>query len=182
MNEITLLDAARNLEVDAISAIFKKYSLSIYKYALRLCQDPVVADNIVGDVFAKFVDQLADGKGPQTNIRAYLFQTAYHTIVDRSRKSKFVSPIEIVELLLADETRVHLEVEKKELLDTLLIAMNDHLTEDQRHVLVLRFLEGFNVQETAEILDKNINNVKVLQHRAVLKLRQVLGIKGTDER
>lgn len=177
MNEITLLDAARDLEVDAISAIFQKYSLLIYKYALRLCQDPVEADNVVGDVFAKFVDQLADGRGPQTNIKSYLYQTAYHTIIDHSRKAKFISPIEIVGLVQADDTRVDLEVEQRELLDALLIAMNTNLTDDQKHVLVLRFLEGFSIQETAEILDKNINNVKVLQHRGIQTLRQVLGLE-----
>ena len=178
METITLLDAARNLEVDAISAIFKEYSTPIYRYALRLCQDPIRADHIVGDVFAKFIDQLAEGKGPQSNLKSYLYQTAYHLIVDQSQKAKFVSPIEIIGLSLSDDSRVDIDVEKRILLDSLLIAMNNELTEDQRHVIVLRFLEGFNINETAEILGKHPSNVKVLQHRGILALRQALKAKA----
>jgi RNA polymerase sigma factor (sigma-70 family) len=54
-------------------------------------------------------------------------------------------------------------------------AINTTLTEDQKHVIVLRFFEGFDVRETASILGKEISNVKVIQNRAVAKLREALG-------
>ena len=55
-----------------------------------------------------------------------------------------------------------------------MLAINNKLTEDQRHVIILRFLEGLNLKETAEIVGKNTNSVKVLQSRGIAKLRQVL--------
>jgi RNA polymerase sigma factor (sigma-70 family) len=58
--------------------------------------------------------------------------------------------------------------------EALIQAMNTAINEDQRHVLVLRFVEGFNVEETARITGKSIANVKVIQSRGVDKLRQAL--------
>jgi DNA-directed RNA polymerase specialized sigma24 family protein len=48
--------------------------------------------------------------------------------------------------------------------------------------LVLRFAEEFSIKETAYIMKKNINNVKVIQKRALEKLRQVLTAQENDER
>ena len=51
--------------------------------------------------------------------------------------------------------------------------MND-LTEDQRQVIILRYLEEFSLKETALIIGKKVNNVKVIQNRAVAALRKTL--------
>jgi DNA-directed RNA polymerase specialized sigma24 family protein len=54
-----LLNAARNMDKDALVKIFDLYSSALFNYALRLCDDPLLADQIVGDVFAKLMEQLA---------------------------------------------------------------------------------------------------------------------------
>ena len=49
------------------------------------------------------------------------------------------------------------------------------LAADQREVLVLRFVEELGLQETAEIMGKNVGAIKSLQFRAISRLRQILG-------
>ncbi|MGE5464260.1 MAG: RNA polymerase sigma factor, partial [Syntrophothermus sp.] len=80
-NDATLLDAARQMDKEALVRIFDHHSPGIFNYALRLCNDPVMADNIVGDVFAKLLDHLSAGGGPNTNLRSYLYEIAYHLVV-----------------------------------------------------------------------------------------------------
>ena len=63
------------------------------------------------------------------------------------------------------------------LLETVILAIKNQLTEDQRHVIILRFLEGFSLRETAEIIGKEVYNVKVIQNRGVAKLRKALDYK-----
>jgi RNA polymerase sigma-70 factor (ECF subfamily) len=58
--------------------------------------------------------------------------------------------------------------------DLILKAIQDELTDDQRHVIVLRFMEEFSLQETAAILGKKVNHVKVIQNRALAKLRKAI--------
>ncbi len=174
MDEATLLQAARNFDQDALRTIFDSHSSSIYKYALRLCRDPLEADNIVGDVFALLLEQLAEGRGPQTNLRSYLFQTTYHVIVDRARYQRHTSSLELAEFEAERASPVALQAEADEALGVVIEAMFTQLSPEQRHILVLRFVEGFNVRETAEVVGKSVNNVKVIQNRGLAKLRQVL--------
>jgi RNA polymerase sigma-70 factor (ECF subfamily) len=52
------------------------------------------------------------------------------------------------------------------------------LTPDQQNVLTLRFGNGFSLEQTAKIMGKSVNAVKVLQFRATASLRRVLGETG----
>jgi RNA polymerase sigma-70 factor (ECF subfamily) len=47
------------------------------------------------------------------------------------------------------------------------------LPERYRNVLELRFLRGYSVQETAQELELSVENVKVIQHRALAKAVQI---------
>jgi RNA polymerase sigma-70 factor (ECF subfamily) len=175
--EIPLLEAARNMDKEAIVEIFDLYSSPLYNYALRLCNDPLRADYIVGDVFAKLLDQLSTGNGPSTNLRAYLYETTYHLIVDEARSSHREAPLEVTDFMRHDGYLSLAGLENRMLLDAVIAAIRKHLTEDQRHVIILRFLEGFSLRETADILGKEVYNVKVIQNRGVAKIRKALGYK-----
>ena len=67
------------------------------------------------------------------------------------------------------------------MMEALISAMNTELTEDQRHVIILRFLEDFSLKETAEIIGKEVNNIKVIQNRGIAKLRKAMGIHMEEE-
>ena len=176
-DEAALLKAARQLDQAALASIFDSYAPALYGYILRLCHDPEQADQIIGDVFSKLLEKLADGKGPHKNLRSYLYQIAYHLFIDQTRYDQHIAPIEIVEYISGETSTVQDEIENRALLDTVLLAINNDLTVDQRHVIVLRFLEGMNLQETAKVVGKSVNNVKVLQNRGVEKIRKVLGLR-----
>ena len=178
MDEDKLLQAARKFDKHALGTIFDLHSGSIYKYALRLCRDPLEADNVVGDVFALLLEQLAEGKGPRTNLKSYLYQITYHVIVDRSRRQRLIAPLEQADEIHVQHTfSVTSQAEDDDIMGAVIEAMFTQLTPDQRDVLILRFVEGFNVHETAEIVGRNVNNVKVIQNRGLAKLRQVLNQK-----
>jgi len=175
-----LLKAARRLDKDVLETIFDLYAPDIYNYILRLCQDPIQADQVVGDVFSRFLDQLALGRGPHTNLRSYLYQTAYHLFIDQARETQRIAPIEIVEFLAPDKYSLQDAVENRALLVAVMLAINNDLTDEQRHVIILRFLEGLSLKETAKIVGKNERSVKVLQSRGIAKLRKVLSDLRSD--
>lgn len=172
--DMNLLEAARNMNRDALIEIFDLYSSALYNYALRLCNDALIADYIVGDVFAKLLEHLSAGNGPQTNLRSYLFQTAYHLIVDESRGSKREVSIEVADLMRQDPYSTYINVENRTVFGTIWQAIVNDLTDDQRHVIILRFLEGFSLRETASILGMEVGNIKVIQNRAIAALRKML--------
>lgn len=167
--ELSLLDAAKRLDQEALVKIFDLYASPLYKYALRLCGDPLLADHIVGDVFAKLLDQLSSGNGPRSNLRSYLYQAAYHIIVDEVRSSQRQAPLDTLSSLSAGVPGFEDRIMFEKVLD----AIRHDLTDDQRDVVILRFLEEFSLRETAAILGKEVNHVKVIQTRAIAKIRKV---------
>ncbi len=176
---VNLLKAAQKLDEEALSAIFDEFAPAIYKYTLRLCHDPIVADNIVGDVFAQLLEQFAGGKGPRTNLRSYLYQTAYHLVVDKSRDNSHTAPLEVAvdKYEQGRFTPTQTQIEERVMMEALITAMNTELTEDQRHVIILRFLEDFSLKETADIIGKEVNNIKVIQNRGIARLRKALDLQ-----
>ena len=170
----TLLLAARKMDKDALIKIFDTYSAPLFRYAFHLCGDAVLADHIVGDVFAKLLEQLAAGHGPTNNLRSYLYQTAYHCMIDEARYSRRRAPLDVTDWLYETRDSTALPLEDRVLFREMLHAIRDELTDDQRHVIVLRFLEGCSLNETAAILGKRVEHIKVIQSRAMAVLRRVL--------
>ena len=173
--DLELLNAAKGMDKEALVKIFDLYASPLFNYALRLCRDPVMADHIVGDVFAKLLDHFAAGNGPTSNLRSYLYAMAYHLIVDGARAAHRWAAL--------DDFRSELhyrlpDFEEKTMIELVLRAIHDDLTEAQRHVILLRFMEGFSLCETAQVLGKEVSHVKVLQSRALAKLRKVLEANG----
>lgn len=175
--DVPLLESARGMNKDALIEIFDRYSPALYNYAFRLCHDHLMADCIVGDVFAKLLDQLSAGRGPNINLRSYLYEMAYHLVIDETRHSHRGTPLEAVDLMRYDGHSALINLENQVLLETIMLAIRNELTEVQRHVIVLRFLEGFSLRETATIVRKKVNYVKVIQNRAIATLRKVLDQK-----
>lgn len=182
-DESAVLAAAGSLDQEALIAIFDEYAPAIYKYLLRLGVESQEADQIVGDVFARLLEKFTEGKGPHKNLRSYLFQTAYHLVVDHSRERQRIAPLEVADTAIRQEVKpVQALAEERMLLDELSVAMDRELTEEQKNVLVLRFQEDFSLKETAEIIGKNINAVKALQNRGINRLRQALSREEGSER
>ena len=174
----TLIRAARNLDKNALTAIFDLYSPALYKFISRLIRDPVLSDQIVADVFEKLVAELGAGRGPRTSIRPYLYQAAYRQVVERFRDMHPHSSLEVaVRAHQKDKSVPEPKPDERLMMEALLSSMNSELSEDQRIVIILRFLEDFSLKETAEIIGKDVNNVKVIQNRGIAKLKKAMGMQ-----
>jgi len=169
-----LLQAIKSMDAEALTKVFDLYSTAIYKYAFRHCGNAVTADQIVGDVFEKLLEKLSQGQGPSSNLRSYLYEMVYHAMVDEIRLSRRLTSINIIEPFLPAANSTDMTVERQNLMETILRAIRCDLTVDQRHVIILRYLENFSLKETALIMGKNVSNIKVIQKRAVDVLRRVL--------
>ena len=176
--ETDLLRAARNLNKEALTEIFDCYSVELYNYALRIYRNPLVADKVVGEVFAKFLDQLAAGNGHDNHLRSCLYRITYHLMADEMQFSNQSKTFESLEHVEGDGHKSAMGLKYKILLDALPLTAKNDLTEEQRHVIILRFLEGFSLHETADIIGKDVNHVKALQNQGITNLRKIFWIEG----
>ena len=167
---------------DALTEIFDLYAPALYKYAFRLCPSAVRADQIVGAVFTRLSDEFSVGLGPRANLRPHLFEIAHRLVMDEIHYSSRVKKLDSVDLWRNEGPVAGLSARDRKLIEIVLRAIRNELTEDQRHVLILRFIEDFSVKETALIVGKSVSNVKVIQNRAITTLRRALDYKVVETR
>jgi RNA polymerase sigma-70 factor (ECF subfamily) len=170
--DIELLAAARKMDGHALLKIFDLYASALYNYSFRLCNNAVMADQIVGDVFAKLMEQFSTGRGPHTNLRSYLYEMAYHLVVDEARYSHRRAPIEEVDVTNTNKHFTAVSADERLLVEAVFQAIMNDLTDEQRHVIILRFVEGFSTKETAAITGKKVGTVTAIQYRAMAALRK----------
>jgi RNA polymerase sigma-70 factor (ECF subfamily) len=140
---------------------------------MRLLGDECLAEDCVSETFSRFLKSLHAGHGPDVHLQAYLYRIAHNWITDLHRRQP-PPPFEIDENLRAErETQPEAQVDRRIEQDRVRNALRC-LTPDQRQVIVLRFLEGWEYEDIAAAVQKPVGAVRALQHRALAALRKWL--------
>lgn len=152
----------------------KEYNISVdefadnvYRFALKLCNDKSLADDIVQESFSRL--WMKHESVEQSKVRSYLFQTAYNYFIDLTRKGK--------RMVITDESTVYegshsdQYSDLSEILDRALSQLNDI----QRSVVLLRDYEGYSYQEIGEVTNLSESQVKVYIYRARKQMKKLLG-------
>ena len=170
-DEHQALDGLRNLDSQIIGAVYDKYFPDIYRYVRYRLNDEQLAEDIASDVFVRLLEAVRNKRGPQTNLKAWLFATASHAVVDHLRRTYRRPAESLPEDLLDLDSMPHDIFDQMEQKRNVQRAYA-MLTTDQQHVLALRFGQGYSLEETAAMLRKNVNAVKALQFRALAALQR----------
>ena len=176
INEKELLRGAQAFEMDSLATIYDTFSPAIYTYSQRLLGNEALSEDCVAETFSRFLHAIKNGYGPDKNLRAYLYRIAHNWITDYYRRHHPDQPGDEQLEQIADCFDVHSLVEKNISRGQVRTALL-HLPEQQRQVIILRYLEGWEHSEIAQSLGKSVNAVKVIQHRAVQTLRKRLSEK-----
>lgn len=168
------LARARTGDKDAIVAIYHAYFDPVYQFCRLRVGDAQTAEDLASEVFVKFIKALKRDTAPHTSLRGWIFRVARNVIYDHYGQETAL-PSETLDQWLAADADTHPETQTIRLLeiDRARQAIRK-LAPSQQEVLMLRFDQQLSLQETAEIMDKQINAIKALQFRAVNTLRQIL--------
>lgn len=174
LDEHEALNGLRTLDSQAIGAIYDQYFPEIYRYIRYRLNDEGLSEDIASDVFLRLLEAVQNGHAPQSNLKAWLFSTASHIVTDHLRR-KYRRPTEALsENMLDGAALPHEEVTRREQVREFQQAFQQ-LTDEQQQVLALRFGDGYSLEETAAVLNKNVNAVKALQFRALAALQRNVG-------
>lgn len=134
------------------------YSDNIYRFILKSINDEEVAKDIVQETYTKL--WIKHENVSFSKVKSYLFTTAYHTLVDYTRKEKRSTRIEEShhKQLFHDNQYSDL----KEILNKAILE----LSEVQRSAIMLRDYEGYSYKEISETLSITEAQVKVNIFRA----------------
>jgi RNA polymerase sigma-70 factor, ECF subfamily len=173
-----LMPLVRGFDRDALAAVFDRYNEAIYFYALRLLGSTNLAEECAAETFHRLLRACRHGGGPNDNLKGYLYRTAHNWITDQFRG---VSPLPLnEEVELVDDCDTPGQEAEKNINQERIRAALCLLTPEQRQVIVLRFVEGWNLEEVAASMKKTTGSVKALQHRAVVALQKILLSEGKE--
>lgn len=170
------MQRARHLDPDALAQIHQLYYPVIYRYIRFRLDDEVVVEDLVSEVFVRLFEELKKRRGPNQNLRGWLLGTASHLVIDHHRwryRSKEQPLNQSIENQVPDPSLPETDVETRAVQCEVRQAIRK-LTNDQQHVLALRFGDGFSLEQTADLMEKNVNAIKALQFRALSSLRRIL--------
>src|SRR5512136_3143796 len=178
-DELTLLARARQLDPEALAHIHDTYYTSIFRYVAFRVSDHATAEDLTSEVFTRLLAALRDKNAPQNTLRGWLYGVAARVVSDHHRKTYRAPQVELDEALVSADHDPADIVDRKLTLESVKRAMQD-LTEEQRHVLSLRFGSDMPIQDVARVLGKSEGAVKQLQARAVAALARKLSPEVVD--
>jgi RNA polymerase sigma-70 factor (ECF subfamily) len=191
-NDTQLVTSIQTGHNELFEKLVGRYERILYNFGLKICGLSDDAEDLVQETFLNVFKYLKNFRH-ETKFKNWLFRIATSVCVKKRRRSKFAPERELSldEFLPQDEADVEQEVPawaalpleqllNEELGHTLKQGILE-LPEKYRVVLVLRDVEGFSTEETAEILNLSPANVKVRLHRARLFLRDQVKAYFKDE-
>ena len=144
------------------------YSDGVYRFILKNIKDKDTAQDIVQESYVRMWEKVKEVSYEKA--RAYLFTTAYHTMIDHIRKNQRISSLDEDYTLTHDESPGTYN-DLKEVINEAVAK----LPEIQRSAIMLRDYEGYSYEEIGEILQLNESQVKVYIFRARTFLKQYIG-------
>lgn len=166
--ESSLLERIQTYDQDALADVYDRYFDQIYRYLSYRLGEPEVAADLTGEVFLALVKTLKQHKPPRTSLTGWLYTVARNLAADYIRQKQRTVPL--MENLVADDDISLTEHAHRALLAPQLQQAILQLTDEQQHVIALRFGQGLSLDETAKIMHKTVGAIKALQHRALASL------------
>jgi RNA polymerase sigma-70 factor (ECF subfamily) len=172
-DEANLVQRAKQGDPTAFAEIYDRCQPAIYRYVYYQVNDTATAEDLTGEVFVRLVEKVDRFTYRGRPLLAWLYTIARNLVTDYRRRDKHAQPFEPEELPIADIVDVESTVEHT-LAHQRVMAAIGRLTDEQRQVILLKFIEGADNATAAHVLGKSINAVKALQHRALASLRRIL--------
>ena len=169
-NEVmVLVDQAASGNFSAFGQLYEMFLDKIYRYAYYQVKDKMTAEDITETVFMKAWKQIATCKGHGDTFSAWLYRIAHNQVVDTLKSSKALQTIDLEDISNLDSPELTADL-RDEAED--LAGMIAELPEGQRQVLILKFIEGLNNAEISRILNKSEQAIRILQMRALARMRE----------
>jgi len=176
------LTRAKKQDMQSLAALHDQLYPLVYRYVSYRLEDEQAREDIVSETFVRLLDVLHRPGQNVQDVRAWLIGTAAHLVSDHYRRQyrRPESGLEQHEDLPDGQHTPEHAAEQNQARSEVHRALKK-LTGDQQHVLALRFSQEFSLEETARLMKKSVNAVKVLQFRALAALRRAMDERGKSQ-
>src|SRR6185369_6530312 len=154
-----LVERAQAGEAEAFGLIYDRYVDTVFRFIYFRVGNRPLAEDLTSDTFLRALKRINSFTWQGRDLGAWLVTIARNLVADHSDRGPEGSP----ELAVVDH-----------ITNVALLGAVKQLNPEQQECIVLRFLHGFSVAETATAMGKNEGAIKALQYRAVRALHRLL--------
>ena len=165
-NDSHILEHAKSLDLNALEALYDRYSEGIFNYMYRRLGDVETAEDLSAQVFLQMLEALQSDRAWRTAFDAWLYRIAHNLVVDYHRKHSRRARVSLDDappIQAADGNPV--DITQRKLTREQVMRAVHELTPEQAEVVTLRFVEGLSISQVAGRMDKTEGAVKALQFR-----------------
>lgn len=169
-----LLERIYKWDEQALAEVYDTYQPAIYRYIYRQLGQADIAEELAAETFLRFLKAIKKRKGPRDNISAWLYRVAHNLVVDFYRRQTAHNEQafhEGLDIGIVDGTDERLD--RAIQMRKARLALRQ-LTPLQQQIIALRFLEEMTYEQTAQVVNRSVNAVKALQHRAMNRMHRFL--------
>jgi RNA polymerase sigma-70 factor (ECF subfamily) len=175
---VELVDRAQHGDADAFGEIYDRYADLVYRYVYYRVGSPQLAEDLTSETFLRALRRIESFSWQGRDVGAWFVTIARNLIADHYKSSRYKLEVSTADLLGAVGERASDGTPESEVLQSLanttLLRAVKELGPEQQECIVLRFLQGLSVSETAAVMAKNEGAIKALQYRAVRALGRKL--------
>lgn len=174
-----LIQRACGGDRQAFGLLYERYLDDIYQYMFYRVGNTQDSEDLTEKVFLKIWESTPRlcSEEPIRNFRAWIYRISHNLVVDHYRSRKETSPLSSNESQYPAGRSTEEDVESLRERDLLVKAIGQLNPQDQE-IIVARFINQLSHAETAEIIRKSEGHVRVLQYRALKKLRSIMAEKS----
>jgi RNA polymerase sigma-70 factor, ECF subfamily len=179
-SETTIVARAVQRDTEAFSELYTLYFGRVYSYMRLRVGNHSDAEDLTSMVFLRAwnaIDHFAPKH--EASFAGWLFKLAHSLVVDRYRRARDMISLdaELSRDVDDPDSAAEAELEWRQTVAELHQALKE-LTDEQRKVVELRFVEGLSAREVGDIMGKHEGTVRGMQFRAIGALRRALGAGG----
>jgi RNA polymerase sigma-70 factor (ECF subfamily) len=164
-------------EAEAFGLLYDRYVDLVYRYIYYRVNNPNLAEDLVSETFLRALRRIDSFTWQGRDFAAWLVTIARNLIADHFKSGRYRLEITTEDILETGPTQTT-DGPENLVLDALtnatLLTAVKKLNPEQQECIVLRFLQGLSVSETALAMGKNDGAIKALQYRAVRALARLL--------
>lgn len=180
-----LVERAQAGDAEAFGQIYDRYLDTVFRFIYFRVGNRQLAEDLASDTFLRALKRIGSFTWQGRDPGAWLVTIARNLVADHFKSGRYRLEVTTGDVLDADrEDRGPEGSPESAVVDHItnvaLLTAVKQLNPEQQECIVLRFLHGFSVAETAQAMGKNEGAIKALQYRAVRALARLLpeGFKG----
>ena len=171
----TLVARAQAGDPEAFGELYDRYVDLVYRYIYYRVGSQALAEDLTSEAFLRALRRITSFTWQGRDIGAWFVTIARNLIADHFKSGRYRLEVTTADMLDADRAE---DGPEGAVLDSLtnvtLLEAVKQLGPEQQECVVLRFLQGLSVAETALAMGKNEGAIKALQYRAVRALGRLL--------